>query len=188
MIFISCKNEERELETDPGTIEMEEELVDERMSFGDSILDAIEQDPELGTFAAALNSWNVEDTLNEIEEEFIIFAPSNIAYSQIYQDHGQDLLEANADDVVAYHLVKTSEIDNIRQELMTKGDSLSLETLQGEEITLALEEGNMVLYGGKGNKATVTDSIQGPNGMVYIIDGVLLPGTIETKVVITAEE
>ena len=187
-IFSGCKDQGRELEAEPITELEEGQLQEEDTSSVRELLDAVEGDPDLGTFAVALNAWNVEDTLAEVDPEFTVFAPNNTAYSQIYQDHGKELIEANADDVVAYHLVKTGGITNLQEENRKRQDSIQLETLQGEEITFALAEGNLLLKGGAGEEARVVDSLQGPNGMVYIIDGVLLPDTIETEVVVTEEE
>jgi uncharacterized surface protein with fasciclin (FAS1) repeats len=51
-----------------------------------------------------------------------------------------------------------------------------------------MEGGNVALYGVAGQKATVTDSMEIDNGMVYVIDNVLLPTDVMTKVTITAEK
>jgi hypothetical protein len=67
--FNSCKDNEREVDTEAETLEMQEENFEENVEElrqRNATVDAIEGNPELSTFATGLNVWNVEDTLDQV--------------------------------------------------------------------------------------------------------------------------
>lgn len=56
-----------------------------------------------------------------------------------------------------------------------------LETLNGEELTVSINDGVVVLIGSVNNVTVVETNIDACNGVVHIIDGVLLPLFEETS-------
>lgn len=189
--FTSCKDNQRETDRDSETLEMQEENFEENLEQlrqRNSTVDAIEGNAELSTFATGLNAWNIEDTLDEVDQNYMVFAPSNRAYSRVYRQQGYDVLETSPESVIPYHMVKANyDMNQLKQEIENAGGSLVLPTFEGENITFSLEGDKIVLTGATGAKANVTESFDIENGTAYIIDGVLLPEGIET-VTITTEK
>ncbi|MCC8360737.1 fasciclin domain-containing protein [Salinimicrobium sediminilitoris] len=189
--FNSCKDNEREVDTEAETLEMQEENFEENVEElrqRNATVDAIEGNPELSTFATGLNVWNVEDTLDQVTGSYMVFAPSNRAYSLVYRQQGYDILTTTPEAVIPYHIVKADyTMDELRSEIQNANGSLVLPTFEGENITFTMEGDKIVLTGTTGLKANITESFEIANGTAYIIDSVLMPEGIAT-VTITTEE
>lgn len=194
MLFVSftaCKDNEREMDTDAEALEMQEENFDENVEElrqRNATVDAIEGNPELSTFATGLNVWNIEDTLDQVEQSYMVFAPSNRAYSRVYRQQGYDILETSPEEVIPYHMVNAHfSMEELKQEIQNAGGSLELPTFEGENITFKMDGDKIVLVGATGVTANIQESFEIENGTAYIIDTVLLPEGIE-PVIITTEE
>lgn len=189
--FTACKDNEREVDTEAETLEMQEENFEEsveELRQRNSTVDAIEGNPELSTFATGLNVWNIEDTLDLVTESYMVFAPSNRAYSRVYRQQGYDILETTPEAVIPYHMVKANfTLEELKQEIKNANGSLKLPTFEGEEITFSMDGDKVVLTGATGVTANIMESFEIENGNAYIIDTVLLPEGIST-VTITTEE
>ena len=189
--FSACKDNEREVDTDDGNLEMQEENFDanvEELRQRNSTVDAIEGNPELSTFATGLNTWNVEDTLDQVSHSYMVFAPSNRAYSRVYREHGYDILETTPEAVIPYHIVKGDHnMEELKTEIQNAGGSLVLSTFEGEDITFSMDGDNVVLTGATGVTANIQETFDIENGTAYIIDSVLLPEGI-ASVTITTED
>lgn len=187
----ACKDNEREVETEVEDIEVVEENFQqdlEQMRQDDSLVSQVSARPELSTFAAGLQVWNVEDSLANAQRPIVIFAPTNDAYSNIYQEHGRELLGSTSNRIIPYHIIKSGIGTNgLKQEIQNANGSLRVQTMQGEELVLSMNGGNITLTGGNETTAQVIDSVQSPGGTIYIVDEVLLPNEVDTEVTITAE-
>lgn len=161
----------------------ESPIPEEQIIENDETVDAIQSDPELSTFGTALSTWNVENKLERMPS-YTVFAPDNEAYADIYQLHGQNLVETSSDEITPFHVVPLE----INREYLYNGlevaDTMRLQTLQGEELRFTAGEDGLILIGGTGETAQITDSITtGPN-RIYVIDAVLLPRAVETTAVV----
>ena len=122
-----------------------------------------------GTLAAALSAANLIDVLKG-NGPFTVFAPSDEAFSKLPEGTVENLLKPeNMDQLVAvltYHVVpgKVLSTDIMR-------GSNSVATVQGSSVTI------MKSYDAvKINQATVVMAdIEATNGVIHIIDEVLLP-------------
>ena len=191
----SCKDNEREedeMDNDIESLTTDEESFDERveeMRQRNATVDAIEGNPQLSTFAQGLNVWNVEDRLDNMDGRYIIFAPTNTAYSNVYTEQGTDRLETNPDEVISYHIVmRDLDMDQLKSEIKNANGKLMLPTFSEEEITAGMDGDNIVLTGNTGIKANITNSFEIENGTAYVIDAVLLPEGLDTEVTIEAEK
>lgn len=177
----SCRDNERDgeevdiMETDTDTTTFEEELEEARSD--DGIVIAVEGNPELSTFATGLNAWNVGDELEDEKGPFTIFAPSNLAYSTLYEDHdGTAVLRTENEAIIEYHIVPSGmSAEQLRQEIQNANGSYSLRTMGEEELTLSMEGDQVVLKDASGNTARITESDSTEYGYIHIIDKVLLP-------------
>lgn len=190
IVFTSCKDNEREAES-IDVVETQDETFDQQLEDArgkDDVVNAIEGNPELSTFAAGLNAWDVQDTIRGTEKERIIFAPTNLAYSQTNQNDQGAMIEIDSEEIISYHIIETeNDLAALKEEIRESNDTLEIQTVQGEPLKLSLEGNALVLTGATGVSARVTDSIQASDGMVYIIDKVLLPKDTSREVTITNE-
>lgn len=188
--FTSCKDNEREETENIETVQeenFEDRLEDARGT--EDVINAVSSNPELSTFATGLDAWNVEDSVETAEGEILVFAPTNLAYSEVTQREGQQMVAIDSEEIIPYHIIKTSDdLADLKQEIRESNDTVVVQTMQGEELKLSLDGNTFVLTGATGVSARVTDSIQAGNGMVYIIDKVLFPRDVEREVTIKANE
>jgi transforming growth factor-beta-induced protein len=98
---------------------------------------------------------------------FTIFAPTNAAFEQLFTDLGVSGVEEIPVEtliaVLQYHVVS----GNILSSDLTEG---AVATLNGD-VTFTLSESVMI----NGNSEVIATDIQGTNGVVHVIDRVLLP-------------
>jgi uncharacterized surface protein with fasciclin (FAS1) repeats len=119
------------------------------------------------TLAAALTAAGLVETLKG-EGPFTVFAPTDDAFAALPAGTVEDLLKPENKDkltaILTYHVVagKVMSTD------LTNG--MKAATVNGAEVTIMTEGGVMV------NDAKVTTAdIEASNGVIHVIDKVLLP-------------
>ncbi|MGB3585542.1 MAG: fasciclin domain-containing protein [Tunicatimonas sp.] len=145
-----------------------------------TIVDLAQDSPDLSILVEALQRADLVDALNE-DGPFTVFAPTNDAFESLFKQLGvngideidQDVLT----DVLLYHVV------NLRATRATFEDGLMLETLQGQSVTITLDDWYIFV-----NDIKVLDTdLEASNGIVHIIEGVLLPPTTSAPTVQLSE-
>ncbi|MDZ7806763.1 MAG: fasciclin domain-containing protein [Gracilimonas sp.] len=97
---------------------------------------------------------------------FTVFAPTNAAFDAVSATL-EGLSEAQVSEVLQYHVAATEALSG------DLSDGMTVSTVQGEDITVNIDtEGNVTL---NGSVNVTTVDLQGTNGVIHIIDGVLLP-------------
>lgn len=124
----------------------------------------------LTTLVAAVTEAELVDTLSS-EGPFTVFAPSNDAFEALLSELGATAEELLArddlGDILTYHVVATKALSGD----LTDGQVIT--TVQGQDLTVTLENDSVRI-----NDAVVeTADIETSNGVVHIIDSVLLPDT-----------
>lgn len=138
---------------------------------GDSIVDVASANPELSTLVTAIEAAGLTDFLNS-PGSYTVFAPTNAAFDALPEGTLDSLLEPeNVDqliEVLSYHLVvgsvPASEVVGMEE----------FQTLQGQNVDVAVE-GDVVTL--NGSAQVVQTDIEAANGVVHVIDSVLLPST-----------
>ena len=135
-------------------------------------MDIVDTAVEAGTFntlAAALTAAGLVDTLKG-EGPFTVFAPTDEAFAALPAGTVEDLLKPeNIDQLTAiltYHVVPGA---------VMAADVVGLSeapTVNGAMIPVAVMDGKVML--GESVQVTATD-IEASNGVIHVIDGVLLP-------------
>ncbi len=107
----------------------------------------------------------VLETLSDPAGSFTVFAPNNEAFDEVLSAN-PDLTEEQATEILGYHVLLTEVLSGDLEETQT------VETLGEEDIYVTVDNGQVTIN----NSATVAMAdLQGNNGVVHIIDGVLLP-------------
>jgi len=144
-----------------------------------TIADIALANDDLTTLVAALSlasETGPTDFLGAISNpnaDLTVFAPTNAAFAAM----DQEVLNAALNDpnglltqVLAYHVVGSSENGAA---LVAAG---STTTLAGTDVTVELRDGNVFIN----NSQVVIADVQASNGIVHVIDAVLLPGADPT--------
>jgi len=133
-----------------------------------TIVQLAEATPELSTLVTALKAGKLTHTLSEAGP-FTVFAPTNEAFSKVPTDELKRLLDPKnikeLDAVLTYHVL-AGEVDS-----KDLSDHEKAKTLEGKEVLIRLRGSHIYV-----NDAEVlTADIKASNGVVHIVDGVLVP-------------
>lgn len=136
--------------------------------------------PILSQLTAAVNQAGLADTLSG-PGPFTLFAPNDAAFAQVpavtrdgWARPAQKVVLAS---VLKYHVVpgKLTAAD-LSAKIDAGGGKAVLKTLDGQDLTATKSGEAIILTSASGNKAAVTQADVGQaNGIVHVIDAVLLP-------------
>lgn len=147
---------------------MEDEAMDDLPA---TVVDIALSSDDFSTLVAAVTEADLVSTLQG-EGPFTVFAPTNAAFEQALADLDLTAEELLASDdlagILTYHVVagKIMAADAIA------ADGTEVETVNGDTIMVTVVDGNVMIDG-----ATVTTAdLEAGNGVVHVIDSVILPG------------
>lgn len=136
--------------------------------------------PNLTTLVAAVKAAGLVETLAS-PGPFTVFAPTNDAFAKLPAGTVDALVmpenKAPLTSILTYHVVAGKMTSNdIAKAIKAGGGTATLNTVAGGTLTAKMSGKNVVLTDAKGGMSTVTqvDVIQS-NGVVHVIDSVLLP-------------
>jgi uncharacterized surface protein with fasciclin (FAS1) repeats len=165
--------------------EMNDVMMDEEMGMMDEEMnDMVEDDmaateadivttavntPTLSTLVAAVTAADLVATLQG-PGPFTVFAPTNDAFAALPAGTVETLLEpaniADLQGILTYHVVAGAVMAG---DLV---DGMEVETVNGDTITINVSDAGVSINGGP---SVVMADIVTSNGVVHVIDGVLLP-------------
>jgi uncharacterized surface protein with fasciclin (FAS1) repeats len=133
-----------------------------------NIVDVAADTPDLSTLVEAVTAADLAETLQG-EGPFTVFAPTNEAFDALPAGELDRLLEpANQEElanILKYHVVE----GEVMSSDLTNGQKAK--TLEGGTLTVTINGGTVKI-----NDATVaTADVPASNGVVHVIDRVLLP-------------
>lgn len=136
----------------------------------DDVVDLAIATPDLSTLVDAVTAANLVTTLQG-DGPFTVLAPTNAAFADIQETVDTLLLPENQADLVGvlqYHVISG---DVMSGDLT---DGMEVETLNGT-LTVVIEDGNVFFEDATGGRSqVVTADVEASNGVVHIIDRVLL--------------
>ena len=132
------------------------------------IVDVAVANGQFNTLAAALEAADLIDTLKS-DGPFTVFAPTDAAFAALPEGTVESLLEPeNRDQLVAiltYHVVSGR---------VTAADVVKLDeatTVNGQAIAINVIDGGVQID----NASVVTADVDASNGVIHVIDSVILP-------------
>ena len=120
------------------------------------------------TLVAALKQAELVTALSNAGP-FTVFAPTNAAFDKVDKATLDALMtdakKADLQNILQYHVT----VSAIKAENLMDGQTLGM--VNGDNITVSVKNGKIMLN----NTATIVASVPASNGIVHVIDAVLLP-------------
>lgn len=120
------------------------------------------------TMVAALKQAELVTALSNAGP-FTVFAPTNAAFDKLPAGTVDGLMKPekkeDLQNILQYHVTLAA----MKAETFKDGQVLGM--VNGDNVTISLKEGKVILN----NSATIIASIPPSNGIIHVIDGVLLP-------------
>ncbi len=142
------------------------------VSFGHShmqdIVDTAIAADDFDTLVTAVVAADLVDALRG-EGPFTVFAPTDEAFAALPEGLLEGLLEDTdaLTQVLLYHVVA----GEVMAEAVLGMDGAEVETLQGQTITIRIEDGNVFIN----DAQVITTDIKTTNGVIHVINAVIVP-------------
>lgn len=135
------------------------------------------RESEFSTLLSLLSATGLDETLGDLTTQFTVFAPTNDAFEAL----GEETLTELQNDtealtnILLYHVISGSEV-LAEQATALAGSTVDMANEQSAGLSL---DGESLLI----NTSTVTEvdvSVENDNGVIHVIDRVLMPPTLES--------
>jgi uncharacterized surface protein with fasciclin (FAS1) repeats len=144
---------------------------------GKSVVDIAVANKDFSTLVAAVKAAGLVETLSG-KGPFTVFAPTNAAFAKLPKGTVESLLKPENKDqlvsILTYHVVpgKVMASDVVKID--------EAKSVQGQMIKVEVKDGSVILNGS--SKVVKTD-IVGSNGVIHVIDSVILPSAGSPKTI-----
>lgn len=145
-----------------------------------SIAGVASANKSFSTLVAALGAADLVSTLDGAGP-FTVFAPTNDAFEKLPAGTVESLLKeenkGTLTSILTYHVVagKFMAADVVKA-IQDNTNSFTVETVQGNALTLSLKDGAVILTDANGSSSTVTATdVKASNGVIHVIDTVVMP-------------
>jgi len=171
LAIISCTKSENNADTSSATTTEstsggQEAVVDEDSA--PTIVKLAVGNKDLSTLVTAVQAAELTTSLSNAGP-FTVFAPTNAAFEKLPAGIVDDLLKpenkGKLTDILGHH----TYVGVIKTEQMTDGQSLGM--VDGKNITIKMVNGKPTVNG----TVNIIASVPASNGMVHVVDGVILP-------------
>lgn len=124
--------------------------------------------PDFSTLVAALKQAGLVSSLSNAGP-FTVFAPTNEAFNKLPKGTVDGLMKDDKKDdlvnILQYHVF----VSALQPDYFKDGQTLNM--VNGDNLKISVNNGKVMLNG----KATILKSVPASNGIIYVIDDVLLP-------------
>lgn len=166
-------DEDTSTDTPTETSQVAEQQPEQTVEAQSTIVELAQATDSLSILVDAVVEAELVETLSS-EGPFTVFAPTNDAFATLLED-----LDATAEELLArddlgeiltYHVVSGEVLSS------ALSDGQVITTVQGGELTVSIDESGVMLTDANGGTAMiVTADIDASNGVVHVIDSVVLP-------------
>jgi uncharacterized surface protein with fasciclin (FAS1) repeats len=149
-------------------------------SQGKDVVDIAIGSPDHTTLVAAVKAADLVSTLKG-KGPFTVFAPTNAAFDKLPEGTVANLLKpenkAQLAKILTYHVVSGNlDASAVVAAIKSGNGKAVLTTVSGGKLTASLDKDKVKLTDESGKSAYVTAAdLKGSNGVVHVIDGVVLP-------------
>lgn len=170
IVWFTSSNKDDSMADNDQTSQTTEETTAEQQQ---DIVALASGNENLSTLVTAVQAADLVETLQG-DGPFTVFAPTNAAFNALPAGTLDTLLQpankSQLSSILTYHVVagevKSSDLK----------DGQVVTTVQGGTLTVNITDGKVTLTDAKGNKVNVvTADVDASNGVVHVIDGVVLP-------------
>ena len=135
-----------------------------------NIVEVAEAAGGFGTLLTALDATGLDDTLSDESQTFTVFAPTDEAFEALGQETIDGLLgdPDTLSDILLYHVIAGQAVD-AETALSLAGTTVGM--ANGDRVALTLRDGALFINGAE----VVTTDVEASNGLIHVIDAVLLP-------------
>ena len=162
-------NHEDMMESSP---EMQEMEMDPSSTEAGNIVEVASGDETFSTLVQAIEAAGLADTLSDSSSSYTVFAPTNEAFSQLPEGALEYLLQPENKEVLqrvlSYHVLPTK----VTSSEISDGE---VETLDGGLVIEVTEDRVIV-----NNASVITPDIEASNGVIHVVNRVLLPGDLQS--------
>ena len=139
-----------------------------------TVFEVMRDTPELGQVYDFFEASGALEDLLPQGQTFTIFAPTDIAVEALDIAALQEFAElVQLNEILQFHIVE--EAFNFADLV----EGTVMRTLQGENLAISRTENGLVTVAGG---SILSSDIEGIDGIIHIIDKVLIPGTIQTEI------
>jgi uncharacterized surface protein with fasciclin (FAS1) repeats len=139
---------------------------DDSKSANSTVVEIAVSNPDFSILVEAVSKAGLVDALSA-EGPFTVFAPTNDAFKSLFSQLGvsgvKDLTAEQLTPILTYHVVSGKVMS-------TDLSNTSVATLNGQKIKIDLSSGVKI-----NDSKVVAADIEGKNGVIHVIDTVLLP-------------
>lgn len=165
-----ANNDEGEETTEETTTSEQAVVEEEEAAPAQTIADIVVSNPDFTTLAAAVEAADLVETLSG-EGPFTVFAPNDDAFDAALASLGitaEELLaREDLANILTYHVVAG---EFFASDVVTL-DGQNVETVNGQTVAVSVRDGDVFV-----NEAqVVTTDVVADNGVIHVIDAVLLP-------------
>jgi len=164
-LFTACNNSSEKNPAQDTATKMTEQPV---METPKDVVDIAIGSPDHSTLVTAVTAAGLVETLKGAGP-FTIFAPTNAAFDALPAGTVTDLLKpenkTQLTNILTYHVVS----GNVKAADLKDGQKVK--TLLGEELTVSIKDGKVMINGAN----VTTADLAGSNGVIHVIDAVLMP-------------
>ncbi len=151
-----------------------------KMAMSKDVVDIAISSSDHTTLVAAVKAAGLVETLKS-KGPFTIFAPTNAAFDMLPAGTVDTLLKpenkATLSKILTYHVVAGNLDSKAIVKAIKKGKGKAvLKTVSGGTLTASMSGSDVILTDEKGGTAKVTAvDLKGSNGVIHVIDHVVLP-------------
>ncbi len=182
LVIASCDGKKKEATTEPeSAVTTMDTVAPAAVEVDATIVGVAVGNPDFSTLVAAVKAAGLVETLSGTGP-FTVFAPTNAAFDKLPAGTVDTLLKPENVEklkgLLTYHVVAGKfEAAAVTEAIgKAKGGKFKVKTVQGEELTLSLKDGKVIVTDAKGGTATVvTADVAASNGVIHAIDSVIMP-------------
>lgn len=145
------------------------EVITPPVKEANTIVDVAVANGNFTTLVTALQATGLDDTLDDANASFTVFAPTDAAFEALGEETISALL-ADTDKlskILTYHVLASK----VNAEAAISSAGNTVDTVNGAKIALSLSGDNLLV---NTSTVTVTD-VMADNGVIHVIDAVLMP-------------